>query len=144
MIKSEKKCRGPQPASRRWFLLDLYIHFWQQPPLIGNKLARWKCLGNIWESQIGTKHFLWLLLRLMVVILQFKKPMFWLIKVITPGPSLLTPPIKIWKLLVIAFGKCMTSRGPRMLCGGPETPTQWKCESVTYLPTDQRTHRGRY
>ena len=39
--------------------------------------------------------------------------------------------IKVWKLLVIAFRKYITSRGLRALCNGPETLTQWKCGSVT-------------
>ena len=38
------------------------------------------------------------------------------------------------------FGKYMRSHGPRTLCNGPETPTQWKSESVTFLPTDLPTY----
>ena len=35
------------------------------------------------------------------------------------------------KLLVKPFGKCMmTSRGLRTLSNGPQTPTQWKSESI--------------
>ena len=37
--------------------------------------------------------------------------------------------------MVIAFGKYMTSRGPRTLCDDPEIPTQWKSESVSYIMT---------
>ena len=52
----------------------------------------------------------------------------------------------IWKLLVIAFRRYMTLRGPRTFCDGPEMPTQWKSVSVTdlltywpltYWPTDR-------
>ena len=32
---------------------------------------------------------------------------------------------------VIAFRKHMTSHGPRTLCNGQETPTQWKSKSMT-------------
>ena len=42
--------------------------------------------------------------------------------------------------MVIALGKYITSHGPRTLCDGPETPTQWK--SVTNLPVDQLTEVG--
>ena len=48
--------------------------------------------------------------------------------------------MEIWKLLVIAFRKYITSRGLRTLCNGPETPTPWKSESVTYIPPDQLIH----
>ena len=41
------------------------------------------------------------------------------------------------KLLVIAVGKYMMSRGLRMLCNAPETPTQWKSESVTDQTIDR-------
>ena len=40
-----------------------------------------------------------------------------------------------WSLLLIAFGKYIAPRGLRTLCNGPETPTQWKSESVTDHPT---------
>ena len=43
------------------------------------------------------------------------------------------PPIKIWKLLDIAFRKYMTSPGSWTLHDGPETPTQWKSVSMTNL-----------
>ena len=39
--------------------------------------------------------------------------------------------IEVWNLLVIAFRKYITSRGLRTLKNGPETPTQWKSESVS-------------
>ena len=53
VIKSKKKC--PMCAARfpEVILLDLYIHFWQQPPLIGNKLAKLgRCVssGNVWDK----------------------------------------------------------------------------------------------
>ena len=34
----------------------------------------------------------------------------------------------------------MMSRSPRTLGDGPETPKQWKSESVTYQPTDLLTY----
>ena len=36
------------------------------------------------------------------------------------------------------------ARGPRTLCNGPETPTQWKSETVApqYLPTNLLTGVG--
>ena len=36
----------------------------------------------------------------------------------------------------------MTARSLRTLCNGPETPTQWKSESVTDLPTNLLTGVG--
>ena len=35
--------------------------------------------------------------------------------------------------MVIAFRKYMTSHVLRMLCEGPETPTEWKSENVGRL-----------
>ena len=49
---------------------------------------------------------------------------------------------KLAKLLVIAFGKYITSRGLRTLRNSPETPTQWKSESISDLPTDWGTGIG--
>ena len=40
----------------------------------------------------------------------------------------------------VAVRKYMTSHGPRILCDGPEAPTQWKSGSVTdYGMTDLLT-----
>ena len=36
----------------------------------------------------------------------------------------------------------MTSRGLRTLCDGPETPIQWKSESISNGRTDQLTGIG--
>ena len=38
-------------------------------------------------------------------------------------------------LLFVAFRKHVTSRGPWPLCDSPDTPTEWKSESVTYQLT---------
>ena len=36
----------------------------------------------------------------------------------------------------------MTFHGPRAFLEGPETPTEWKSESMTDLPTNQLTRVG--
>ena len=67
-----------------------------------------------------------------------------------PPPTNNTPITR--KLLVKAFRKHLTFRGLRKLCNGPETPTEWKSESVStdgftkigdidaYLPLWKRAH----
>ena len=49
----------------------------------------------------------------------------------SPPEKIFWPPtiIIFWKLLVRAFIKHLTSRGPWVHCSGPETPTQWKAVS---------------
>ena len=49
----------------------------------------------------------------------------------SPPEKIFWPPtiMIFWKLLVRAFRKHLTSRGPWAHCSGPETPTQWKAVS---------------
>ena len=51
-------------------------------------------------------------------------------------------PCTIWKSGGHAFGKYITSCGPWTLCDGPETPTQWKSESVSAGRINQLTGVG--
>ena len=44
------------------------------------------------------------------------------------------------KVLFIPFRKYITSHDLWTLCNGPETPTEWKSESVTYWPTNLPTY----
>ena len=56
--------------------------------------------------------------------------------------------IKVWKVLVLTFGKDATFRVLQPLCKGPERRTQWMDIWMRYErsngPIDQPTHQGRF